>query len=125
MTYILDFNKATIKYMLTFASMLLLLLLDVERLFSFSQVTAGLQIRAVSPRLQTLGGLAVALGLQVGGLAPLGGLTPRLGLRAAGLFSRLASSHFGSALGKPGWRKLRFRGDEGRSDSATPEGGES
>ena len=99
--------------MLTLASMLLLLLLDVDRLFSFSQVTAGLQIRAVSPRLQTLGGLA-----------PLGGLTPRLGLRAAGLFSRLASSHFGSALGKLGWRKLRFRGDEGRSDSATPAGRE-
>ena len=103
--------------------MLLLLLLDVDRLFSFSQVTAGLQIRAVSPRLQTLGGLA-PLGLQVGGLVPLGGLTPRLGLRAAGLFSRLESSHFGSTLGRPGWRKLRFRGEEGRSDSATPEGGE-
>ena len=97
--------------MLTLASMLLLLLLEVDRLFSFSQVTAGLQILAVSPLLQTLGGLA-----------PLGGLTPRLGLRAGGLFSRPPSSHFSSDLEKLGWRKLRFRGDEGRSDSATAVG---
>ena len=52
--------------------MLLLLLLEVDRLFSFLQVTLGLQILAVSPLLQT-----------VGGPAPLGGL----GLRATGLFS--------------------------------------
>ena len=97
--------------MLTLASMLLLLLLEVDRLFSFSQVTAGLQILAVSPLLQTLGGLE-----------PLGGLTPRLGLRAGGLFSRPPSSHLSSDLGKVGWRKLKFRGDEGRSDSATAAG---
>ena len=96
--------------MLTLASMLLLLLLlEVDRLFSFSQVTAGLQILAVSPLLQTLGGLE-----------PLGGLTPRLGLRAGGLFS--PSSHLSSDLGKLGWRKLKFRGDEGRSDSTTAAG---
>ena len=106
--------KAPNKYVLTLASMLLLLLLEVDRLFSFSQVTAGLQILAVSPLLQTL----------LGGLpAPLGGLTPRLlGLRAGGLFSRPPSSHFSSGLGKGCWRKLRFRGDEGRSDSATAAG---
>ena len=91
-------------YMRTLASMLLLLLLDVDRLFSFSQVTAGLHILAVSPLLHT------------GGLGALGGLTPRLlGLRTAGLFN--TSSHFGSDFGKG--RKLRFRGDEGRSASAT------
>ena len=95
--------------MLTLASMLLLLLLEVDRLFSFSQVTAGLQILAVSPLLQT-----------IGGLEPLGGLTPRLGLRAGGLFS--PSSHLSSDLGKLGWRKLKFRGDEGRSDSTTAAG---
>lgn len=39
------------------ASILLLLLLEVDKLFSFSQVTAGLQILAVSPLLQ-VGGLA-------------------------------------------------------------------
>ena len=57
--------------------LLLLLLLEVDRLFSFLQVTLGLQILAVSPLLQAVGGLAV----------PLGGLTPRLGLRATGLLS--------------------------------------
>ena len=92
--------------MRTLASMLLLLLLDVDRLFSFSQVTAGLHILAVSPLLHT------------GGLGALGGLTPRLlGLRTAGLFNCPTSSHFGSDFGKG--RKLRFRGDEGRSASAT------
>ena len=93
--------------MRTLASMLLLLLLDVDRLFSFSQVTAGLHILAVSPLLHT------------GGLGALGGLTPRLlGLRTVGLFNCPTSSHFGSDFGKEG-RKLRFRGDEGLSASAT------
>ena len=58
--------------------LLLLLLLEVDRLFCFLQVNPELQILAVSHLLQTVLGVLAA---------PLGGLTPRLGLRATGLFS--------------------------------------